>query len=45
VPDMGLLVGEERESALTEGAIRYRPRGTEENYETLSNPSLDLGLP
>jgi len=30
---MLLLVGEECESALTDGAILHRPRGTEENYE------------
>ena len=33
MPDMLLLVGEECESALTDGAILHRPRGTEENYE------------
>jgi hypothetical protein len=43
VPDVRLLVGEECESALTEGAIRHRPRGTEENYENPLQAVIGLG--
>jgi hypothetical protein len=43
VLDMRLLVGEECESALTEGAIRHRPRWTEENYEKLLQTVIGFG--
>lgn len=40
---MRLLVGEECESALTEGAIRHRPRETEENYENPLQAVIGFG--